>query len=42
VNPKKAFLGYASVQLLGQNVDFLSLITDEEKLKAIAQAYLER
>ena len=35
VNPSKAFLGYPSVQLLGQKVDSLGLWTAEDKLKAI-------
>src|SRR5205814_1254079 len=37
IKPLKAFLGYPSVQLLGQHVDSLSLATAEEKLKAISQ-----
>lgn len=37
VNPKKAFLGYPSVQLLGQKVDSLGLWTAEDKLQAIAK-----
>lgn len=36
INPKKAFIGYPSVNLLGQRVNSLGLSTDEEKLKAIA------
>ncbi len=36
VNPKKAFIGYPSVKLLGQKVNSFGLATDEEKLKAIA------
>ncbi len=36
INPKKAFLGYPSVKLLGQKVDSFGLSTDDEKLKAIA------
>ncbi len=42
VNPKKAFIGYSSVQLLGQKVDSLGLTTDEEKLKAIAKLKFPR
>ena len=37
VNPSKAFLGYPSVQLLGQKVDSLGLWTAEDKLKAISK-----
>lgn len=37
VNPKKTFLGYPSVQLLGQKVDSLRLWTAEDKLQAIAK-----
>ena len=33
--PKKSFLGYPSVQLLGQKVDALGLATAEDKLAAI-------
>ena len=33
--PKKAFIGYPSVKLLGQKVDMLGMSTSEEKLKAI-------
>jgi len=36
IKPSKAFLGYPTVQLLGQKVSSLGLATDEEKLKAIA------
>lgn len=36
VNPAKAFIGYPSVNLLGQKVTSLGLCTDEEKLKVIA------
>lgn len=35
LNPKKSFLGYPSVTLLGQRVDSLGLSTSEEKLAAI-------
>ena len=35
LNPKKSFLGYPSVVLLGQRVDSLGLSTSEEKLAAI-------
>ena len=35
INPKKAFIGYPSVTLLGQRVDSLGLATSEEKLQAI-------
>lgn len=33
----KTFIGYSSLQLLGQNVDSPGLATAEEKLKAIAK-----
>lgn len=36
LSPKKSFLGYPSVHLLGQKVDALGLATAEEKLAAIA------
>jgi len=36
IKPTKAFLGYPSVQLLGQHINSLGLATTEEKLKAIA------
>jgi len=36
INPAKAFIGYPSVQLLGQKVDSLGLSTAEDKLRAIA------
>lgn len=36
IRPGKAFLGYPTVQLLGQKVNSLGLATAEEKLKAIA------
>lgn len=35
INPKKAFIGYPSVKLLGQKVDSFGLTTDEEKLIVI-------
>ena len=37
INSKKAFLGYPSVNLLGQKVDSLGLSTSDEKLKAISR-----
>lgn len=37
LSPKKSFIGYPSIQLLGQKVDALGMATDEDKLKAIAQ-----
>ena len=37
INPAKAFLGYPSVQLLGQKVDSLGLYTAEDKLRAISK-----
>ena len=36
INPKKAFIGYLSVTLLGQKVNSLGLATSEEKLRAIS------
>ena len=36
IKPGKAFIGYPSVNLLGQKVNSLGLATDEEKLRAIA------
>ena len=39
LNPKKSFLGYPSVTLLGQRVDSLGLSTSEEKLAAIASLH---
>lgn len=36
LEPKKAYLGFPEVALLGQRVDALGLSTPEEKLKAIA------
>lgn len=35
INPKKVFIGYPSVKLLGQKVDSFGLTTDEEKLIVI-------
>jgi len=35
INPTKAFIGYPSIQLLGQKVDSLGLSTAEDKLRAI-------
>ena len=37
VNPSKAFLGYPSMQLLGQKVDSLGLWTAEDKLEVISK-----
>jgi hypothetical protein len=37
LKPEKAFIGYPSVQLLGQKVDSFGLTTSEEKLRAITQ-----
>ena len=37
VNPQKAYLGYPSIQLLGQKVDSLGLWTAEDKLQAISK-----
>ena len=42
LSPKKSFLGYPSVQLLGQKVDALGLATDKEKLAAIARLCFPR
>lgn len=42
IKPTKAFIGYPSVQLLGQKVDSLGLATTEEKLKAIAKLKFPR
>lgn len=36
ISPKKAFLGFPDVSLLGQRVNSLGLATSEEKLKAIS------
>ena len=36
LSPRKSFLGYPSVHLLGQKVDALGLATAEEKLTAIS------
>jgi hypothetical protein len=35
LDPKKSFIGYPFVQLLGQHVDAFGLTTDEEKIAAI-------
>lgn len=35
INPKKSFVGYPSVTLLGQKVDGLGLATDKDKIKAL-------
>ncbi|CBF84359.1 uncharacterized protein ANIA_02616 [Aspergillus nidulans FGSC A4] len=35
LDPKKSFIGYPSVQLLGQHVDAFGLTTDKEKIAAI-------
>ena len=37
LSPKKSFIGYPSIQLLGQRVDVFGLSTAEEKLAAISQ-----
>ena len=37
LSPRKSFLGYPSVQLLGQRVDALGMATDDDKLEAIAK-----
>lgn len=37
IKPQKAFMGYPSVQLLGQKVDSFGLATSEEKLRAISK-----
>ena len=42
LNPKKSFLGYPSVILLGQRVDSLGLSTSEEKLAAISSLHFPR
>ena len=42
IKPSKAFLGYLSIQLLGQHVDSLGLATIEEKLEAISQLQFPR
>ena len=36
LSAKKSFLGYPSVQLLGQKVDVLKVATSRDKLRAIA------
>ena len=42
ISPRKSFLGYPSVHLLGQKVDALGLATNEEKLAAIANLTFPR
>ena len=42
LSPKKSFLAYPSVHLLGQRVDALGLATDEEKLVATARLAFPR
>ncbi len=42
LSPRKSFLGYPSVQLLGQKVDALGLATAEEKLAAISNLSFPR
>lgn len=42
INPKKAFLGYPSVKLLGQRVTSLGLSTSEDKLQAISHLVFPR
>ncbi len=37
LKPTKLFIGYSSVQLLGQKVDMFSLSTAKEKLQAISE-----
>ena len=37
LNPKKSYLGYPSVQLLGQRVIGFGFTTSEEKIAAIAK-----
>ena len=37
INPKKTYLGYPSVTLLGQKVNSFGLTTSDEKLRAISQ-----
>ena len=37
ISPKKAFLGYPNVSLLGQKVNSFGLVTAEDKLRAISQ-----
>lgn len=37
LDPKKSFLGYPSVPLLGQRVDAFGMTTSEEKLRAISE-----
>ena len=42
IKANKAFLGYPTVQLLGQRVDSLGLATSEDKLKAISKLEFPR
>lgn len=42
LSPRKSFLGYPSVQLLGQKVDALGLATAEEKLIVIVNLSFPR
>lgn len=42
LSPKKLFMGYPSIKLLGQRVDALGLSTAEEKLAAISQLEFPR
>lgn len=42
LSPKKSFIGFPSIQLLGQKVDAFGLATDKEKLKAIASLEFPR
>ena len=39
LDPKKSFIGYPSVQLLGQHVDAFGLTTDKEKIAAIQRLW---
>ncbi|KAJ1707379.1 hypothetical protein NYO67_10467 [Aspergillus flavus] len=41
LEPKKAFIGYPSIVLLGQRVDGLGLTTTDEKLAAIREVRLK-
>ena len=42
LSPKKSFLGYPTVQLLGQKVDALGLATASDKLVVIANLAFPR
>lgn len=42
IKPTKAFIGYPSVQLLGQKVDSLGLATANDKLKAISSLHFPK